>query len=237
MTRQRPAWPVEHYRVLRSEENFGCGKCGTPIMTIHHIEGYEEGKLAPTNELIMLCKEHHNQADEGQISKEELYSLKAHPFNEGIVRHRFQVSSSKELTMHIGGSVFIETPVALQLMGEPIISVRREGDAVLYSAKLYGKDGALRMQMTDNVWEADTNLADVWYREGEDFEAWLKIKLEDSEPYSEVKVADGELYIGGRFFLRGNLLDVSEDGSFMLNRSMFVKGMNAYKCGVGINIG
>ncbi|MDG6934420.1 MAG: hypothetical protein JRN68_06945 [Nitrososphaerota archaeon] len=235
MSKHRPPYPIEYYQALRKEANFGCAKCGVPIVTIHHIEGYEgEHHL---RELIMLCKEHHSQADQGLITKEELYVLKTNPFNEASVKHKLQVSPAKDIVVHIGGNTFVETPVPLQLHGEPIISVRREGSEVLFSLTLYGKDGDTRVKMVDNVWEADASLVDVRYSEDTgNADVWLSIKLEDSEPYIEVRVIDGELHLKGRFYLRGNLLDVRDDGSFVLNQQMYFRGITAIKCGVGIAI-
>src|SRR5438105_3140317 len=97
------------------------------MTTIHHIEGYDASNPWPEKQLIILCKEHHDLADfmlrdvkspEG-ISKEELYRLKARPFNIERVSGAFQVPSEKELVVKMAGVTMIECQVALEIHGEP----------------------------------------------------------------------------------------------------------------------
>jgi hypothetical protein len=236
LIKQRAEYPPGYYPLLRYECNFGCAKCGVPIVTIHHIEGYEEGNVAPLKELIYLCKDHHDKANSGVITKEELYSLKKNPFNRGLVRHGFRVVASKPMMVNIGGSRFTETQIPLQLAGNPVISVRREGDEILFSVRLHDNMGDLKMEMIDNVWEADTALADVRYSEAEGAQAFLAIKLLDSEACSEVKIIDDELYIKGKFYLRGNLLVVRDNGVFSLNRRASFSRVTMMDATVGISI-
>jgi hypothetical protein len=236
LAKQRPEYPPGYYPVLRYECNFGCAKCGVPIVTIHYIEGYEEGKVAPLKELIYLCKDHHDKANSGVITKQELYFLKRNPFNRDSVRHGFRVVRSKPMIVNIGGSRFTETPIPLELAGEPVISVRREGDVILFSVRLHDNTGDLRMEMIDNVWEADTASADVRYSEAEGVQAFLAIKLLDSEPYSEVKIIDDELYIKGNFYLRGNLLGVRDNGVFSRDKRATFSRVTMMDATVGISI-
>ena len=193
MSKQRPPYPIEWYPILRREANFGCVKCGKPIVTIHHIEGYE-GKHE-LRSLVMLCKKHHDLADQCKIIKIELYTLKKKPCNFSKVHHAFQIPASRKLVVNIGGNKFIETPIVLQLMGEPIISVKRESDQFLVSATFFDKYDTLRLKLVDNVWDADTQLVDLRYSENEvGTKAWLAIKMEDSEPYLNLKIVNDELY-------------------------------------------
>ena len=77
MGRQRPVWPDNYYSLLRNEAKFGCAKCGVPQpIFIHHIEGYREGFLEIPEKLIMLCDDHHHDADNDIILKSDLYELK-----------------------------------------------------------------------------------------------------------------------------------------------------------------
>lgn len=236
MIKQRAEYPPGYYPILRYESNFGCAKCGVPIVTIHHIERYEGGNVAPLKELIYLCKDHHDEANSGVITKEELYDLKKNPFNRGLVRHGFRIVSSKPMMVNIGGSRFTEAQIPLELAGDPVVSVRREGDEVLFSVRLYDSTGELGMEMIDNVWEAETASANVRYSEAEGAQALLATKLLDSEACSEVKIIDDELYIKGKFYFRGNLLVVRDNGVFSLNRRASFSRVTMMDATVGISI-
>jgi hypothetical protein len=138
--------------------------------------------------------------------------------------------------VNIGGSRFTETQIPLQLAGDPVISVRREGDEILFSARLYDSAGDLKMEMIDNVWEADAALADVRYSETEGVQAFLAIRLLHSEACSEVEIIDDELYIKGKFYLRGNLLVVRDNGVFSLNKRSSFSRVTMMDATVGISI-
>ena len=68
---------------IRERANHLCEVCkdqGTYTydnIEVHHIEKVrdDESKLLDDNNLIVLCKDHHIQADNGEIDKEYLYKL------------------------------------------------------------------------------------------------------------------------------------------------------------------
>jgi len=235
MGKQRPPYPPEWYPILRREANFGCVKCGKPIVTIHHIEGYE-GKHE-LKSVLMLCKKHHDLAIQCKITKSELYTLKKKPYNFNKVHHAFQIPAKQKMVVNIGGNKIIETPVALQLMKEPIISIRRELDQFLVSATFFDKYDNLRLKLMENVWDADTQLVDLRYSENEaGTKAWLSIKMEDSEPYLDFKIVNDEIYIFGKFYRRGTLFDVKQDGTFVLNKIVFMAENIIKRRKIGIKI-
>jgi hypothetical protein len=105
MGKQRSPHPDEYYNILRKEANFGCAKCGTPLVTFHHIEGYREDDPSPIEQLIALCNRHHKLSDlalkqpelKQGITKQELYELKKKPFNNNQVHHRFRVKANRSI--------------------------------------------------------------------------------------------------------------------------------------------
>lgn len=54
--------------------------------------------------------------------------------------------------------------------------------------------------------------------------AWLAIRMTDSEPYLDLKIINGEVYIKGRFYKRGILYDIRDDGTFVLGQRVFMSG-------------
>jgi hypothetical protein len=234
--KQRPPYPDWQYVALRKEANFGCAKCGVPIATIHHIEGFRgEHKL---EEEILLCREHHKMSGEGTISKPELYNLKSKPFNSDTVHHAFQVPQTQKLVVNLGGNRIIDTPIALQIFQESIISTRREENQLLLSAVFYDEHDTARLTVVDNIWDADTDLFDLRYSENQaGADAWLAIKMQDSDPYLDLKIVKGEVCIKGKFYRKGMLFDVRDDGTFLLGKQVFMSGNTIERCGVGISVG
>lgn len=62
-------------------------------------------------------------------------------------------------------------------------------------------------------------------------------EMEDSESYLDLKIVTSEIYIKGKFYRRGNLFDVRQDGTFVLNKIVFLSGNTIEDCKVGIGIG
>jgi hypothetical protein len=77
---------VNCYRkALRKEVGFGCPvkDCGNPYLTWHHFDPpWEIAKHKPKPErhkvegIIALCHSHHDEADAGAFTKEQLHALK-----------------------------------------------------------------------------------------------------------------------------------------------------------------
>ncbi len=252
MGKQRPKYPDEYYQYLRKEVNFGCAKCGKPLVRFHHIEGYEDGILEKPERLIALCKKDHEIADkvlmkinkqeklndkESGFTKEKLYDLKKNPFNKNKVNHGFSIKSEKEMKVHIGSNTFTETPEILRIHGETIISIKRDHDQILFSAKFYDKSDELRLNILDNFWEADTELFDVWYSEEASSTFQLSIKTNNTEPYLNLKIVNDGIHITGKFYCRGQLFDVREDGVFFMEQQLLtMTGCTFHRVGVGIDI-
>jgi hypothetical protein len=221
--------------VLRKEANFGCAKCGIPIVTIHHIEGYEEGVFRP-EELVELCDAHHKMADKCALSKQELYALKSKPFNSDRVHHAFQIPATKVLIVHLGGNQFIQTPIPLQIHQEPVISLRIENGQLLLSVTFYDADDLLRLKMVDNVWDADIDVFDLRYSERAGAEVHLAVKMQESEPYLDLMIVNGEVFLKGKFYRKGMLFEIDDSGTFQAGKSLFMRGCTARGMSVGINI-
>ena len=239
MTGQRPPYPTNYYTRLRKESNFGCAACGVPFpVAIHHIEGYEENIVAPLEELILLCKRDHELADDDKIAKEILYGLKKKPFNVDRASHNFSIPQSKQMVAHIGNNTFIETPFPIVINKEVIVGIKREKGQILVSTKFYDKNDKLHLELIDNVWSATTDAFDVRYSERtKQADVWVAIKMNDQEPYLDIKIIGGELHIEGNFYRNGNLYTINKDGVFHIRRNLLtMTGCTLDRCTYGIVI-
>lgn len=81
--------PPRHVRIaLRKEVGFGCPLCGSPHLEYHHFDPpWADARHHNTEGMIALCGRHHDEADSGAFTKEQLQTLKA--VSEPYVKSRF----------------------------------------------------------------------------------------------------------------------------------------------------
>jgi len=75
----RKAIPKLIERQVYKEANNRCARCGRDDLTklrVHHIIPYAENPEHDLEHLVLLCLDCHDEADRGNISREELYSMK-----------------------------------------------------------------------------------------------------------------------------------------------------------------
>jgi hypothetical protein len=124
--------PAEVRRVLRQEIGFGCHvpTCRSPFLEYHHFdpEWHVEHHHRPEG-LIPLCPSHHAQA--GAFTVEQLRAFKRAAYD-NPVKGRFEWLR-REIVGAVGGSLYHETPVLVQLGSEPMVWFRRDefGHALL----------------------------------------------------------------------------------------------------------
>jgi hypothetical protein len=238
LIRQGPVCPPDISARLLEEANRGCAKCGIPLITIHRIEGYDQANPWPIEQLIMLCVKHHWMAySNNGLPKEELYLLKAKPFNSEEVHDSFRLESGTDMVVRMGGMTMIECPIVLQITGEPMIVVRREADQILLSVKLYDQDDGLEFLMVDNIWEADIDLLDLRYEEhAKGVDVWISIRMRRSNRYAEVRLKNEELHILGSYYRQGHLFESEPDGEFRLDGTRVVERATVGPAAVGFDI-
>ena len=78
MSRKTPAAIA---RQLRREAGFGCCACGLPIIQYHHIVEWSEDQHFRTQDMMVLCPLHHDQATKGAMPEAEQRRFKAKPYN------------------------------------------------------------------------------------------------------------------------------------------------------------
>src|SRR5215211_7582447 len=71
--------PIEVRRELRREVGFGCpvDGCGSPYLTWHHFDPpWKERQHHDVVGMVALCREHHDKADVGAFTRQQLRQLK-----------------------------------------------------------------------------------------------------------------------------------------------------------------
>lgn len=118
--------------ILKKEVNFGCPieGCGSPYLTYHHFDPpwhkiYEHHP----DKMIALCLPHHNSADHGAFTNEQLYSLKKNPFlksNQSITG-KF-LWNRKAIFLFVGSHGFLNPYIEITKSQKPIFRIYTVGN-------------------------------------------------------------------------------------------------------------
>ena len=152
--------PVKVKRELRQEVNFGCALCGGPLIEYHHIVPYSEADQHDPDHMVALCPNHHRLADDGAISRTELYSAKKDPANNERVDYDFYFDPHSPV-IPLGSNVVeigsFGRYQLLQVYDEPLISINYIDGRVEFDVNFYNEDNDLIAVITDNELWANTN--------------------------------------------------------------------------------
>lgn len=124
--------PINVRRELRKEVNFGCPvrKCGNPYLTYHHFDPpfHVEEHHRPEG-MIALCAHHHNAAEGGAFTDDQLRALKLNPYI-NLVEGRFDWLRNN-LALSIGGNLFVKSYSPITINGKSIVWFERDDEDYL----------------------------------------------------------------------------------------------------------
>jgi hypothetical protein len=141
---------------LAAEVGFGCPApgCGSPLLTWHHFDPpWTERQHHEPAGMIALCREHHDAADAGAYTVDDLRAMKA----DGRDRNQ-SLEASFEWRRHrlltvVGGNFYYETPVAVQLRDRPVVATNRDGEGrMLLNVAMPSTVAEPRLRVDDNFW-------------------------------------------------------------------------------------
>jgi hypothetical protein len=144
-------------RNLRREVNFGCPvpdgeeRCGNPYLTWHHFDPpWSVRQHHDPSGMIALCRMHHDKADAGAYTKEQLIAFKNADGSKEVVG-RFDWMR-RNLLVSAGRIVSCKART-LEIKGRPVIWANRDLDGnFLLNVKLPDKAGKSRLLLEDNFW-------------------------------------------------------------------------------------
>jgi hypothetical protein len=150
--------PVEVRRHLRGEVGFGCPvpDCGNPYLSWHHFDPpwHVKQHHNPAG-MIALCEDHHNKADAGAFTKDQLRAFKTDAKSRSDrteVAGRFDWLRNS-LLLVVGGNMWYETYVALAIGNQPIIWLERDTKGYLtLNVKMLSMTDEPRLLLENNDW-------------------------------------------------------------------------------------
>ncbi len=146
--------PVSVIKELRQEVGFVCpvDGCENPFLSWHHFDPpwCEKNHHNPKG-MVALCRAHHDQADNGAFTREQLVSLKASK-NDNIVSAKFNWLRNK-LLVNVGGNYHYEVTDAISIDGKRWIWFDRDsGGNLLLNFSMPSTDQKLRSVIRQNTW-------------------------------------------------------------------------------------
>lgn len=144
-------------RTLRREVGFGCpvpeGKqrCGNPYLTWHHFDPpWSVRQHHEPSGMIALCRMHHDKADAGAYTNEQLRAFKNANTRKEVagrfdwMRRNLLVSAGRSYSRH---------PQTLEIKGRTVIWANRDREGnFLLNVKFPDKEGKPRLLLEDNFW-------------------------------------------------------------------------------------
>ena len=150
--------PESVQRELRREVGYGCpvDGCRQPFLTWHHFD--PPWGIRPHHEqqgMIALCRQHHDFADAGGFSNDELRSLKTKDNSIDSVKANFPWAKMAML-IRLGGCYSGGSSTVLRVSEDPVVSLTTgPSGLVSLSFTLKLPDGTIVASMIENVFQSD----------------------------------------------------------------------------------
>lgn len=126
--------------------------CGNPYLRWHHFDPpWHAREHHEVEGMIALCAEHHDKADHAAFTDDQLRQFKKRGADTEIVG-RFDWMRDKLLAV-VGGNLYFDVPVPLQVEGRPCIWFNRSDDGhFLLNVDMPTLSGKPRLKIEDNFW-------------------------------------------------------------------------------------
>jgi len=149
-------------RQLRREVRFGCPveTCGSPYLTYHHFNPpWRKEQHHDPERMIALCWTHHNIAEGGGFSVQQLRALKQRPYlATQKVQWRFDVWDRRRLVILAGGNWFFDPPFVLSVRGHVVVGLTQPPDPAEpggLNLDARNASGEPVLSMEANAWNLD----------------------------------------------------------------------------------
>jgi hypothetical protein len=141
-------------RQIRQECHFGCVICGRlPYQYEHFDPPFASARKHEPSGMALLCPACHAETTAGRLSKEKIAQARAKPRNAS----RDPVWSSalgghSAITLIVGGNKVTASDYAevLRINNHTLLSLRRDGDDILFSGMLCNAEGKQTLHFQDN---------------------------------------------------------------------------------------
>ena len=212
--------PNQIKRQLRQEADFGCCKCGIPILEYHHIIPWHKVKKHNPRDMMVLCPNCHHSIDSYSIENQRKF--KDNPFN---------LDNPK-----IAGSLIIPQGIcvidtgAIKFLGDGPVIVSKEisflefyvneSNILELSLILYNENNDLLLKIVKNEWiQGDIK---VWDIEFSSKSKKLNLREKKGKINLSINANSFHVQIQGAFWVHGKLITLNKQG-IKVNNSAAIK--------------
>lgn len=214
---ERPYIDEKIKRQLRKESNFGCAKCGNPLIVYHHIIPLKEQIHNNPKHMIALCRNCHELADNETIKRNRLYELKKNSYNKDRTNDRF-IFESKIPGLLIGSVLMLLIKNIINFDGKIVLSINVLPSRFLqFNAEIYDINGKLVASIDKNEWIVYTS--DIWdiKYSGKLLKIWNEKRKIGFE--LEYNPKNDMISINGRFCFQDRSIRISKEKGIVLEQS------------------
>lgn len=243
-------------REVHQRCGYGCVICGYPLCDYHHMKGWAKTKEHVSEEIVLLCKNHHGQVTTGILPDRIVAEHNENPFNlkQGYSTDYQLYFEGNICELVIGGNSFQnsykgETTFAPAIMvdGITLFGFTLENNRLLLNVLLFDENNFLVLRIDDNILTYSTDIWDVEFvgRKLIIREKHRKLLIcMNFEPPNKVVIENARLLCNGveilvknEQLIIGNKKVSIMGGKFKDNGVGIRVGANPYQLGAGVGIG
>ena len=235
--------PLPIQRKVRQRCGFGCVICGMPLYEYEHMKDWAQVYRHVTEEITLLCDQHHREKTGGLLPKEAVWEANRNPYNlrEGVSKPYSLHFSGREAEIVIGGNRFtcedqgygtIMVPLSVDDM--PLIGFILGDGHLLLNLVIFNDFNKPALHIKNNQlfysmspWDIQLVGTTLTIRE-----AHRKILVEiEFFPPNKIIIKRG------RFLRNGVEVLIRPDNILITNNTCFISQCHAHNCNGGLILG
>lgn len=204
---------------LRSEANFGCCKCGSPILEYHHILQWSQVKRHKADDMMVLCPLCHTSIDSYPVDKQRDFKL--NPFNKINTPSGGEIIAFQQKTIvELGGLSIIGDGPILSEEGQTFFGYRiSEDGAFLISLTLKDPSGNVILIIFENEWiRGNLDVFDFEFRAGSKY---LSITEKEGSSKFQIDTRNDRFIVDGCFNLSCGKVIFDQTGIVVNGNKLF----------------
>lgn len=231
MAKARLALPSKLAREIRQSCGFGCAICGKMPTDYAHIVPYRKREEHKFENLILLCKTHHNDFDNKRISKSQIRKYKERPYclSQGTSNFGFLHKPINKL--NIGSTKLISRFDAvfnlISIRNQVIFKIEIKNGTPFFSFYIHDLSGKISLVVIENTIQFSKTNYDVILVGNH-----LKVNWKSRHILFDAVIDEGILRINKLRFFYGGTAILINDGKIHVN-----SGLDEAGIGCNLDIG
>ncbi|TCB46601.1 cell division protein [Acinetobacter terrestris] len=235
--------PLPIQREVRQRCGFGCVICGMPLYEYEHMEEWALVKRHVSDEITLLCDQHHREKTNGFLPKQIVTEANINPYNlrEGVSKPYLLHFSGSEAVVEIGGNTFScadqgygTAMVPISVDGTPLIGLILADGHFLLNLVIFDEFNIPLLHIKNNQLVYKPNAWDIQL-----VGTTLTVREDHRKILIEIQFCPPNKVIinRGRFLKNGIEILVRPKNILITNNASVISGCSAINCYGGLIIG